>query len=120
MKLVEHFKPGTEFYTEERCYITELHNSGDSSIASARVKPGVTTALHSLRETFEQYVILEGEGEVEVGDNPATKVIPLDVVNIPPDTPQRITNTGDSDLIFLCICTPGFMQERYRNLEPLL
>jgi len=117
MKIVEQFKPGTEFYTEERCYITELHNCGNSSIARARVKPGVTTALHSLRETFEQYVILEGEGEVEVGDNPAINVLPFDVVNIPPDTPQRITNKRDSDLIFLCICRPGFKKESYRNLE---
>ena len=52
MKIVEQFEPGTEFYTEERCYITELHNNVDSSIARARVKPGVTTELHSLRETF--------------------------------------------------------------------
>jgi len=117
MKIVEKFDSEKEFYTEERCYITELHNSGNSSIARARVKPGATTGLHSLRETFEQYVILEGEGEVEVGDNPVTKVGPLDVVNIAADTPQRITNTGERDLIFLCLCTPGFKQEAYENLE---
>ena len=117
MRIIEKFEIVNEFYTEERCYITELHNNGDSSIARARVKPGVTTGLHSLIETFEQYVILEGEGEVEVGDNPATKVIPLDVVNIPADTPQRIKNTGGKDLIFLCLCTPGFEQEAYKNLE---
>ena len=117
MKIVEKFKPGTEFYTEERCYIIELHNNGDSSIARARVKPGVRTKLHSLIETFEQYVILEGEGEVEIGDSPAVKVTSFDVVNIAADIPQRITNTGDKDLIFLCFCTPGFKQEVYKNLE---
>ena len=117
MQIIEKFKIVKEYYAEERCYITELHNDGDNSIARARVKPGVTTGLHSLRETFEQYVILEGEGEVEVGDSPATKVGPLDVVNILPDTPQRIANTGKSDLIFLCICTPGFKQEAYKSLE---
>lgn len=117
MQIIEKFQIVKEYYTEERCYIIELYNSGDSSIARARVKPGVTTGLHSLRETFEQYVILEGEGEVEVGGNPATKVGPFDVVNIAPDIPQRITNTGDKDLIFLCLCTPGFKQEAYENLE---
>ena len=75
------------------------------------------TGLHSLRDTFEQYIILEGEGEVEVGDSPAVKVSPLDVVNIAADIPQRITNTGNKDLIFLCLCTPGFKQEAYVNLE---
>ena len=117
MQIIEKFQIVKEYYTEERCYIIELYNSGVSSIARARVKPGVTTGLHSLRETFEQYVILEGEGEVEVGGNPATKVGPLDVVNIAPDRPQRITNIGDKDLIFLCLCTPGFKQEAYENLE---
>ena len=117
MQVVERFKPETEFYTDERCYIVELYNDGNSSIARARVEPGVTTGRHSLVDTFEQYLILEGEGEVEVGDNPVTKVLPLDVVNIPADIPQRITNTGKRDLIFLCICTPGFKLETYENLE---
>ncbi len=117
MQIIEKFDIVKEYYTEERCYITELHNNGDSSIARARVKPGVTTGLHSLRETFEQYIILEGEGEVEVGDSPAVKVTSFDIVNIAADISQRITNTGDKDLIFLCLCTPGFKQEAYKNLE---
>ena len=117
MQIIEKFEIAKEYYTQERCYITELHNNGSSSIARARVKPGVRTGLHSLRDTFEQYIILEGEGEVEVGDSPAVKVSPLDVVNIAADIPQRITNTGNKDLIFLCLCTPGFKQEAYVNLE---
>ena len=117
MQIIEKLENKKEYYTAERCYITELHNNGDSSIARARVKPGVTTGLHSLRKMFEQYVILEGEGEVEIGGSPATKVSPFDVVNIAADIPQRITNTGETDLIFLCICTPGFKPEAYKNLE---
>lgn len=41
-----------EFYTPERCYITELSNSDDDpgvSIAQARVKPGVATQWHQLK-----------------------------------------------------------------------
>ena len=37
--------PAAEFYTEERCYITELSNlpeDPDCSIARARLEPGVT------------------------------------------------------------------------------
>ena len=40
-----------EFWTEERCFITELHNcdaSPEASLAVARVEPGVTTQLHAL------------------------------------------------------------------------
>jgi mannose-6-phosphate isomerase-like protein (cupin superfamily) len=48
-------------------------------------------------------------------------VNPGDVVLIPPACPQRIANLGDTDLIFLAICTPRFRPEAYEDLdtEPL-
>ena len=60
---------GEEYDTEERCSILEMSNSTRDealSIARARVEPGVTTAWHRVVETAERYVILEGEGRVEV------------------------------------------------------
>ena len=30
---------------------------------------------------------------------------------------QRITNTGDTDLVFLCICTPRFDPQCYQNFD---
>ncbi|MFV8819993.1 cupin domain-containing protein [Haliea sp. E17] len=111
---------GTEFYTDELCYITELSNSaGDPavSIARARVEPGVTTRWHRLDETAERYVMLSGEGLVEVADLPPTKVLPGDVVLIPPFARQRITNTGKEQLIFLAICSPRFQPEVYEDIE---
>ena len=97
--------------TDEGCYIREISNSeGDQevSIARARVEPGVTTARHRLRGTIERYLIIEGSGLVEVGDHLAARVSAGDVVWIPQDTTQRISNTGTSDLVFLCICNPRF------------
>lgn len=113
------FDPTAEFTTEERCSIIEYLNEGDSgiSIARARVEPGVTTAWHSLDHTVERYVITDGSGVVEVGDEPPQEVGPGDTVVIPAGTRQRITNTGRSDLLFLCICSPGFTSENYRTLE---
>lgn len=110
----------TEFYTEEGCYINELVNDerdNNCSIARARVRPGVTTQLHSLDGTIERYVVLSGEGTVVVGANSPARVGTLDVVLIPAGVSQRITNTGKVDLVFLAICTPRFHQEVYRNLE---
>ena len=40
-----------------------------------------------------------------------------DVVLIPPSCPQRITNTGSGDLIFLAICTPRFKQDAYEDID---
>lgn len=112
--------PSTEFYTEERCHILELSNSPADealSIARARVEPGVTTALHRVLGTAERYVILDGDAQVEIGDCSPEPVTAGDVVLIPPDMDQRITNTGDGDLVFLALCTPRFRQENYEAVE---
>jgi mannose-6-phosphate isomerase-like protein (cupin superfamily) len=110
----------TEFYTRERCYITELCNAPDdpaASIARARVTPGVSTRWHRLHGTVERYYILEGHGLAEIGSLPPQAVGPGDVVLIPPMCPQRITNTGREDLVFLAICTPRFVDEVYEDID---
>jgi mannose-6-phosphate isomerase-like protein (cupin superfamily) len=112
----------SEFYTPEKCYITELSNSPDdpdASIARARVAPGVTTRWHRLKETIERYCILSGRGRVEIGDLPPTELHPGDVALIPPMCRQRITNIGSEDLIFLAICTPGFSNQVYEDAEDI-
>ncbi len=109
-----------EFFTPEQCHIIEVSNSPDDpevSIARARVEPGVTTHWHRLADTTERYVVLEGRGRVEIGELSPADVGPGDVVLIPPMCRQRITNTGDRDLVFLAICTPRFRQAAYESLE---
>jgi mannose-6-phosphate isomerase-like protein (cupin superfamily) len=110
-----------ERYTEERCHIFETWNDASDpglSIARARVEPGVTTALHSL-DVDERYVILSGRGRVEVEGIPPSEVEGGDVIAIPAGRTQRIQNLGSTDLVFLCLCTPRFAPEHYRNREKL-
>lgn len=115
------FLPGpfpAEFATEERCAITELLNDPacpDVSLALARVAPGVTTRLHAVTGTVERYVVLSGEGLVEVGGETA-RVAPGDRVLIPAGVPQRIAATGPAALEFHCVCTPRFRQSNYVDL----
>lgn len=109
-----------EISTAERCHIIELLNDVNDrsqSIARARVEPGITTAWHSLKATSECYYILSGEGVAEIGENEKHKMYPNTLLRIPPDTAQRITNTGKEDLVFLCFCTPAFSAEIYEELE---
>lgn len=120
MEFVNKFRPESERLTDEGCYIVELRNveeDPDCSIALARVEPGVKTKRHCLRETVERYVILEGVGEVEIGDTPPAPVAPFDVVHIPAGVSQCIRNMGPGDLIFLCICMPRFVSENHETLE---
>lgn len=113
-------REAVEFETDERCHIQEIANDADDelvSIARARVEPGVTTAWHSLDGISERYIIVSGQGRVEIAELPPIDVEPGDVVRIPADCRQRITNTGAADLLFYAVCAPPFQQSRYVNLE---
>lgn len=97
----------------------EISNSPDDpdvSIARVRVEPGVTTRWHRLLGTTERYIILEGNGLMELGDLPPEEVVAGDVVLIPSRYRQRISNIGSEDLIFLAICNPRFSSDVYEEI----
>ena len=109
-----------EHLTDERCYVVELSNDREdeaASITRVRVAPGVTTQLHRLRGIEERYVILSGRGVVEVETMEPCPVSAGDIVRIPTDAAQRISNAAEEDLVFLCICTPRFEWQHYESLE---
>ena len=108
-----------EYYFDEGCFILELSNlpaDPNVSITKARVKAGVTTKLHRLKGVVERYVILSGMGKVEVAEYLPQQVSAGDVVVIPSLCPQRVTNTGAEDLVFLAVCTPRFTQKIYEDM----
>lgn len=108
-----------EFWTGERCFITELHNddaSPEASLAIARVEPGVTTQLHRLEGICERYIVREGEGLVEVDGN-SRLLRAGDQLVIPAGAAQRIGNAGPGQLVFYCLCTPRFVPSSYVSLE---
>ena len=109
-----------EYYFDEGCFILELSNQTADpavSIARAKVKPGVTTQWHILTTSVERYIVLAGEGLVEIGDLPPQLLKPGDVAIIPAQCRQRITNTSSVDLVFLAICTPRFTPECYQMVS---
>ncbi len=115
------FKAGNdeEFWTSERCYIRErinIESIPDFSLADSRVEPGIVTELHSL-SVKEWYFITQGTGLMEVGGGPPIDVGPGDTVEIPAGVSQRITNTGETDLLLQCVCLPRFTPDCYESLE---
>ena len=107
-----------EYYFEEGCYIDEWSNTpADPACSIARVRlPGKgQTRWHKIAHTMERYVILQGEGVVEIGAEPPRHVIVGDVVLIAPSQMQRIFNPSNEDLLFLAICTPRFEVANYSN-----
>src|SRR5262245_9004887 len=95
-----------EFHARERSHITEQLNvdeSPEASLALVRVQPGVTTRLHAVNDCIERHIVLSGQGIVEVGGESAS-IAAGDRVIIPPGVSQRVTNTGEDELVYYELC----------------
>ena len=79
------------------------------SLALAVVKAGEASLSHALK-TSEVYYILEGKGIMHIGGESAP-VHAGQVVVIPPNAKQYISNSGTTDLKFLCIVDPAWRRE---------
>lgn len=91
-----------------------LHQEKDDlqirySLAHAKVPTGQATKPHRLKAS-EVYYIMAGHGLMHI-DKESFEVDPDCTVYIPPGGMQYIENTGDSDLIFLCIVDPAWRKE---------
>lgn len=100
------------FITKDGSEIRELLAYRNSSIraqslAEARLPPGASTTPHYHPQTEEIYYILSGHGLMRIDDQ-TREVGPDDAIAIPPGKTHQITNTGDSELKFLCCCAPGY------------
>lgn len=85
------------------------------SLAHAKVKPGEITYPHKLKSS-EVYYILEGAGEIYINDE-KEKVSAGQTIYIPPNSVQKIENTGENDLAFLCIVDPAWRPEDEELME---
>jgi mannose-6-phosphate isomerase-like protein (cupin superfamily) len=86
------------------------------SLAVARVEPGVSTQLHALSGVEEIYLVRSGRGVIEI-DGVEQELDVGDQAVVAASAAQRITNTGDDDLVCYCLCRPRFRAECYVNLE---
>lgn len=108
-----------DIWTGERCFIRELVNDPQqpaASLARCRVTPGTLTQLHRLSVT-EWYSVLSGSGEMYVEGQQMRVIGAGDTVHIAAGLTQQVRNSGDSDLIFDCLCMPRFTPECYQNAE---
>jgi mannose-6-phosphate isomerase-like protein (cupin superfamily) len=100
------------FTTKDGSEIRELLAQRNSaivkqSLAEARLPAGASTTAHFHPVTEEIYYVLEGVGQMKVGDE-LQEVGPGDAIAIPPGQIHQITNVGTKLLRFLCCCAPGY------------
>jgi mannose-6-phosphate isomerase-like protein (cupin superfamily) len=80
------------------------------SVAEATLEPGQATQRHYHAESEEVYVIVEGEGDMEL-DGDSARVAAGDAIPIPAGTWHTLRNTGNGSLRLLCTCAPPYRHE---------
>ncbi len=85
------------------------------SFAIGRLGPAETSILHRLKSS-EVYYFLVGSGEIHI-DGKQEKVRAGQAVYVPPNSIQRLKNTGSEELMFICIVDPAWREEEEEILE---
>jgi mannose-6-phosphate isomerase-like protein (cupin superfamily) len=103
------------FTTADGSTIRELlahRNSSirNQSLAEAVLAPGQSTEAHYHPKAEEIYYLLKGQGQMTIAGE-SRNVGAGDAIAIPPASPHTILNTGSEDLVFLCMCAPGYEHE---------
>jgi mannose-6-phosphate isomerase-like protein (cupin superfamily) len=93
-----------------RVLLDAAHGAANQSLAEAWLEPGQETERHHHARTEELYVLLDGEGELEV-DGARRRVAPGDAILIPPGARHRIRASERGPLRFLCCCAPPYAHE---------
>jgi mannose-6-phosphate isomerase-like protein (cupin superfamily) len=96
------------FTTKDGSEIREFHHTSTQSLAEASLSEGQATERHYHAATEEIYIVLEGEGDLEI-DGERRRLRPGDAALIPPGAWHEIA--AASDLRFLCCCVPPYRDE---------
>ena len=103
------------YITKDGSEIRELlhpahHGARNQSLAEALVPAGCTTLLHRHDCTEEIYHVTRGTGVMTLGAE-KFPIGPGDSVLIPPGTPHRVANSGETELLILCCCAPAYSHD---------
>jgi mannose-6-phosphate isomerase-like protein (cupin superfamily) len=83
--------------------------AANQSLAEAELAAGQATQRHYHARAEEIYVLLEGDGEMEV-DGERARVTPGDAILIPAGAWHQIS-AGENGVRFLCCCAPPYSDE---------
>jgi quercetin dioxygenase-like cupin family protein len=96
------------FVTKDGSTIREYVHSQRQSLAEASLAPGMATQRHYHALSEEIYLVLEGEGELEV-DGDRRRVAGGDAILIPPGAWHQLT--AGEGITILCCCVPPYSDE---------
>ncbi len=82
----------------------------NQSLAEATLAAGASTAAHHHRRSEELYLFTAGRGRLRVGED-ERDVEAGDCAVIPPGEVHQLHNTGDTDLVVVCACSPAYSHD---------
>ena len=113
--LLKSLKDIPQFIAGDKTILREvLHPKNDDidlpySIAQCIIKKGKASVPHILQKSTEVYLFLEGTGLAWInGKKKNVKV--GDTLVMPAGVEQYVENTGEIDMIFLCVVSPPWAE----------
>ncbi|MGE0066696.1 MAG: cupin domain-containing protein [Solirubrobacterales bacterium] len=85
-------------------------HADSQSLAEATIAPGAATTAHFHRASEELYLVTAGSGVLRIG-NEEREVEAGDCAVIPPGAVHHLRNTGATDLVVVCACSPPYSHE---------
>ena len=104
-----------EILAEDKTILRELlHPARNAaaigySLAHAKLAKGTASLPHRLK-TSEVYYLISGQGRMHV-DGESAAVASGQALYVPPGAVQHLENTGQDELVFLCIVDPAWRLE---------
>jgi mannose-6-phosphate isomerase-like protein (cupin superfamily) len=94
------------FTTKDGSTIREYQHTERQSLAEATLDPGASTRRHYHAQSEEIYLLVEGDGTMEL-DGEERAVGPGDAILIPPRAWHQLT-AGPHGVRLLCCCVPAY------------
>ena len=110
MKLPEDLDKENSFKSQDGTVIAEIEINKDYSLAYGELQAKESNKQHTMTMK-ELYYILDGKGIITV-NNSEHSIVKGDVIIIPENAVQKMTNTGRKKLKFLMIVNPPYDPEK--------
>ena len=104
-----------KFVAQDSAIVREIISHRNSSVknqslAQVTIPPGTAVLEHYHQKTEELYFVIAGQGQLFVED--IERIIGVgDAAVILPGQQHKIKNNGNTDLIMLVMCAPGYEDE---------
>jgi mannose-6-phosphate isomerase-like protein (cupin superfamily) len=110
--MISHYAQLKPYITKDGSIIREMmhpkiHGNAGASVAEATIPVGTTTLMHMHTLSEEIYVVTQGAGRMQLGDK-SFDIHTGDTITIAPRTMHSVGNSGNTDLVIICVCVPAY------------